>query len=154
MDKDVLDFWGNFFINAAKGQRQLDEMADWSRQALTLWMDWSASFQKLCNLDAFAPVSSPPKESNRFGDDARKSLLDGYLRLWGIKAGPDEHLKLIRKYEELKEKLNLQEETIHHLKLLLEEARRENMALAGTRHRDSHVEQDSHSNKVQSSYQS
>lgn len=152
MDKDLLDFWGNFFINAAKGQKQLDEMADWSRQTLTLLMDWSASFQKLCNLD-FAPVSSPLRgEQKRPGDDIQKSFLDGYLKLWGLKTGPDEHLQLIRKYEELKERLSFHEETIRHLKLLLEESRRENLALMSMRHRETGSELDSQWNGSPSDY--
>ena len=32
MDKYFMEFWGNFLISAAKGERQLDEMARWIDQ--------------------------------------------------------------------------------------------------------------------------
>jgi sugar diacid utilization regulator len=37
----------------------------------------------------------------------------------------DEHLELVRKYEELKKKVAVHEETIKHLRMLLEEKRAE-----------------------------
>jgi hypothetical protein len=37
----------------------------------------------------------------------------------------DKHMALIKKYEELKEKVSAQEETINHLRLLLEEKKTE-----------------------------
>jgi hypothetical protein len=37
----------------------------------------------------------------------------------------NEHLALVKKYEELKEKVTVQEETINHLRLLLEQKKTE-----------------------------
>jgi NCAIR mutase (PurE)-related protein len=52
-------------------------------------------------------------------ENFQKSFKD-YLNLMGV-VSKDEHLALVRKYEELKEKLGAQEETIKHLRMLLEE---------------------------------
>ena len=32
MDSRFLEFWGNFLLSAAKGQKQMEEMADWVGQ--------------------------------------------------------------------------------------------------------------------------
>lgn len=153
MDKDLMDFWGNLFLNAAKSQKQLEEMTELTRNAFNRFMEWTSSFQKM-GLDALTP-SAPnfAKEWNNAGDGHQKSFMDGYLRLWGMKASPDEHLQLIRKYEELKEKLASHEETIRHLRLLLDEAKRENLALAtAMRHRESNTEMEGQWTKALSSY--
>lgn len=153
MDKDLMDLWGNFFINAAKSQKQMEEMAEWGREAVNKFVDWSASFQKIYNLEAFTPAgNSHPREWNRGGDNTQKSLVGGLMKFWGVKNGPDEHLQLIRRYEELKERLIMQEETIRHLRLLLEDARRENLALMASRHRESNTEVEHQWNKTPAGY--
>jgi hypothetical protein len=47
-----------------------------------------------------------------------------YLRLMGV-VPKDKHLTLVKKYEELKEKVAAQEETINNLRMLLEEKKAE-----------------------------
>lgn len=143
MNKELMDFWGNFFINAAKGQKQMEETADWSRRMVDTLVVWTASFQKLYNLEALVPAAGYQSRDWNRNDGSQKSLVGGFMKLWGVKNGPgDEHVELIKRYEELKERLMMQEETIRHLRILLEDARRENLSLTASRYRDSAVDVD------------
>ena len=63
------------------------------------------------------------KAWKRASENFLKSFND-YMDLMGM-VPKDKHLALIKKYEELKEKVAAQEETINHLKMLLEEKKTE-----------------------------
>ena len=56
-------------------------------------------------------------------EDFQKSFKD-YLRLMGV-VPKEEHLTLVKKYEELKEKFAFQEDTIKNLRMLLDEKKAE-----------------------------
>ena len=119
MDKHFLEFWGNFLINAAKGQKQLEDMARWMTQGLKGFEDLTAMFRKFYGLDR-TPESAPGyvKTWEKAAKDFQKSFQD-YLNLFGV-VPRQEHLELVKKYEALKEKVTAQEETINRLRMLLE----------------------------------
>jgi BMFP domain-containing protein YqiC len=117
MDKDFLEFWGNFLLTAAKSQEKLEEMSKWIHQGFRGFENLQAMFRKYYRLDEDSPNYS--NEWNKAEADFRQSFQD-YLSLLGL-VPREEHLALVKKYEQLKEKLVAQEETIRHLKMLLEE---------------------------------
>jgi hypothetical protein len=120
MDKQFLEFWGNLLINAAKGQKQMEDMAKWITQGLKGIEDLTAMFRKFYGLDRLSEGSPDYQEMwKRAEKDFQKSFQD-YLNLFGV-VSKQEHLALVRKYEELKEKVANQEETIKHLRMLLDE---------------------------------
>ena len=122
MDKNFLEFWGNFLINAAKGQEQLENMTKWVRQDFTGFEEMTALFQKVYGLDKVNQVNPAyPQMFNDAQANFKKSFND-YLNLLGV-VSRDEHLELMKKYEELKEKAASQEETIKYLRMLLGEAK-------------------------------
>lgn len=122
MANSFMECWGNFFTNAAKEQR-FPEIADWAR-VFSRFMDWAALVPKSCALESLTPPGIQfMKEWNTFGKELNKSFLAAVFEFWGIKADPERYLELVKKYEELKEKIASQEETIKHLRLLLDEAR-------------------------------
>ena len=55
MDKNFLEFWGNFFINAAKGQQQLEDMGQWMSQGFKGFEELTAMFRKCYGLDQLSP---------------------------------------------------------------------------------------------------
>lgn len=122
MDRHFLEFWGNFLINAAKGQKQLEDMAKWLNQDLNGHEDLTAMFRKYYGLDRLNKDSPEYQETwKKAEEDFRKSFRD-YLRLFRF-VPKEEHLALAKKCEELEEKVAIQEETIRRLwKLLAEKA--------------------------------
>jgi phage tail tape-measure protein len=120
VDRHFLEFWGNFLINAAKGQKQMEDMAKWMTQGLKGFEDLTTMFRKFYGLDKLSE-SAPDyvKTWEKAVQDFQKSFQD-YLNLFGV-VPRQEHLELVKKYEALNEKLAEQDKTIKHLRILLEE---------------------------------
>jgi tetratricopeptide (TPR) repeat protein len=120
VDKHFLEFWGNFLINAAKGQKQMEDMSKWMQQGFEGFDELTAMFKKFYGLEHMEKDTPIYMETwKQASENFQKSFKD-YLRLMGV-VPKDEHLALVKKYEELKEKVADQEETIKHLRMLLEE---------------------------------
>jgi hypothetical protein len=124
VDKHFLEFWGNFLINAAKEQKRMEDLSKWMQQGFKGFDDLTEMFKKFYGLehmekDTPAYMDTWEKASENFLNSYKD-----YLNSMGM-VSKDEHLTLIRKYEELKEKAAAQEETINHLRLLLEEKKTE-----------------------------
>ncbi len=124
MDRQFLEFWGNFMLNAAKSQKQLEDMAEWMKGGFTGFQDLTSTFEKVYGLKE-VEKESPDYLKMWAGaqEDFTKSFKD-YLTMLGV-VPRDEHLALVKKYEELKEKVASQEETIRHLRMLLSQAKME-----------------------------
>lgn len=119
MDKQFLEFWGNFLLNAAKSKQQVEDFNSWMKNSFGGFGDITAMFKKAYGLDA-------PEKTPEYADLWKKSSED-FLKLFKESVGAmgmiskEEHLSLIKKYEMLKEKAETQEETIRHLRMLLGE---------------------------------
>jgi uncharacterized coiled-coil protein SlyX len=127
MDSQFLEFWGKFFLNTAKGQKAIEDMAAWMRQGFTGFEEMTALFQKTYGLDQVAKESPDYCEMWKKAQEDFKSSFTDYLALFGV-VPRDEHMALVKKYEELKEKVASQEETIKHLQMLLSQAKTEEVA--------------------------
>ena len=120
MDTHFLEFWGNFLINAAKGQKQLEDMSKWMQQGFEGFDELTAMFTKFYGLEHMGKDSPDYMATwKKASEDFIKSFKE-YLSLMGV-VPKEEHLALVKKYEELKEKVASQEETIKHLRMLLGE---------------------------------
>jgi len=120
MDRHFLEFWGNFLINAAKGQKQLEDISKWMQQGFEGFDELTGMFKKFYGLEHMEKNTPAYMETwKKASENFQKSFKD-YLRLMGV-VSKDEHLTLVKKYEELKEKVAAQEETINNLRMLLEE---------------------------------
>jgi SMC interacting uncharacterized protein involved in chromosome segregation len=131
-DEKFLEFWGNFLLSAARGKKQADDIGTWTRQyfknmnqimaasqkSFSDLSEFSVMFRKFYGLDQI-PEQSKEYESKMktSASDFQKSLND-YLGMMGM-VSKAEHLALVGKYEKLKEKCESQEETIRHLRMLL-----------------------------------
>jgi uncharacterized coiled-coil protein SlyX len=120
MDKHFLEFWGNFMVNVAKGQKQLDDMAKWMGQGFKGFEYLTALFRKCYGLDRLNEASPDYLKLWKKSEADFWESFKSYLALFGV-VPKDEHLALVKKYEELKEKAASQEETIRHLRMLLGE---------------------------------
>ena len=124
MDKNFLEFWGNFLINTAKEQQRMEDLSKWMQQGFKGFDELTAMFNKFYGLEQTKKDTPAYMETwKKASENFQKSFKD-YLRLMGV-VPKVEHLDLVKKYEELKEKVLAQEETINHLRLLLEEKKTE-----------------------------
>lgn len=118
MDSNFMEFLGNVLSNMAKGQRQMEEMAQWIRQGFKGFEDLTTVFRKAYGLDR---LSQDDPEYLKVWKEAEKEFRKSfgeYLGLFGV-VPQEEHLELVRKYEKLKKKVAIQEETIENLQKLL-----------------------------------
>ena len=118
MDRHFLEFWGNYLTNAAKGQKQLEDMAAWMGQGLRGFEYLTTLFRQCYGLDELE-VDSPEylKTWKKAEQDFRMAFKD-YLSFFGV-VPREEHLALVKKCEELEQEVAAREETIKHLRLLL-----------------------------------
>lgn len=120
MDKQFLEMWGNYLINVAKGQKQMEDMFKWMAGDYSGFPDITAMFRKAYGLEE-SPEDRPDfTEGWRKAGEAFEKSFREYLRMMGM-VSKEEHLNLVRKYEALKAKAAEQEETIEHLRMLLNE---------------------------------
>ena len=120
MDRHFLEFWGNFLINVAKGQKQMEDMSKWMQQGFEGSDELTGMFKKFYGLEHMKKDTPTYMETWKQASENFQESFKDYLRLMGV-VPKDEHLALVKKYEELKEKVADQEETIKHLRMLLEE---------------------------------
>jgi hypothetical protein len=117
MDRHFLEFWGNFLINAAKGQQQFDELNQWMHQGFKGFEELASLFRKAYGLEK--PESTPEYQQtwHKATREFRESL-NAYFSLLGV-IPLSEHLALLEKYEALKKENAGQLETIQRLRDLL-----------------------------------
>lgn len=124
MDKRFLEFWGNLLINSAKQQKRLEDLAEWMQQGFKGFDELTAMFNKFYGLEHLKKDTPAYMETWETASENFLNSFKDYLDLMGM-VPKNEHLALVKKYEELKEKVAAQEETINHLRLLLEEEKTE-----------------------------
>lgn len=119
MDKHFLEFWGNFLINTAKEQKRMEDLSKWIQQGLQGFDELTAMFNKFYGLEQMEKNTPAYTETWKKASEKFLKSFNDYMGLMGM-VPKDEHLALIKKYEELKAKVAAQEETINNLRLLLE----------------------------------
>jgi len=122
MDKYFLEFWGNSLLNAAKSQKQFEELTTWVQQGFKGFEEMTTLFLKIYGLDNAAKGSPDYLMAWKKAEEEFRQSFHDYMSMLGFVA-KNEHLELVRKYEELKEKFDSQEETVRHLRLLLSESK-------------------------------
>lgn len=120
MNRHFLEFWGKALLEAAKSQKQLEDLAKWFQQGFLGFQDYTQLFKAAYGFDEMAE-DNPDYLSmwKKAEDDFRRSFKD-YLNLFGV-VPREEYASLVRKYEDLREKAAEQEQTIKQLRMLAEE---------------------------------
>ena len=104
MNKDFLEFWGNFLLQAAKGQRQLEEAMKWVQlgtESIEAQRDFWNSFGA-----AKKEIENKPDTVEMWGkslEDFRKSYRE-FVKLFGM-VPMDQYQVLLKKNEALEKKL-------------------------------------------------
>ena len=120
MDRQFLEFLGSFFLNAAKGQKQLEDMTRWIRGGFSGFDDLTRMFRKFYGMNEL-PLASP--DYARAWETASENFKKSYhewLNLMSV-IPKSEYQTLQKKCEGLEEKVASQDETIRQLRKLLSE---------------------------------
>jgi len=120
MNRHFMEFWGKALLEAAKSQKQLEDLAKWFQQGFLGFQDYTQLFKSSYGLDEVAE-DSPDfltlwKKAEK---DFRDSFKD-YLILLGV-VPREEYASLARENQRLREQMAEQEETIKYLRMLADE---------------------------------
>ncbi len=130
MNKEFLEFWGKFLLDAAKGQKQLEEFSRWITGGFREFGDLTEQFKKVYGLDKLSEDDPEyPSLWEKSVKDFRETFKE-YLELFNL-VPREKYDELARQCEELKEKVRLQEEKIKQLERLLGERGIDYVNMAG-----------------------
>ena len=120
MDSRFLEFWGNFLLSAARGQKQMEDMARWMNQGFKAagFEDLAAMFTRAYGLAGPDPEKVPDADFWQAAGQQFRSSFEEYMKLMGM-VPREEHRRLEKKYEALKKECDAHKETISHLRELL-----------------------------------
>ena len=120
MDRQFLEFWGNYLLAAAKGQKQLEDLNQWIRQGFSGFEELTAMFNKFYGLH---PSSGEDADSSNAWQNAAADFsnsFNAYLDLMGL-VSKEKYRELEQKHAALQKKVAEQEDTIKILRNLLAE---------------------------------
>ena len=120
MDSQFLEFWGNYLLAAARGQKQLEDLNQWISQGLSGFEELTAMFKKYYGLER--PRSEDPDAAQAWQNAAAdfRNSFKMYLNLMGL-VPKDKYRMLEQKHAALQKKVAEQEDTINLLRGLLAE---------------------------------
>jgi len=120
MDRNFYEFWGQMFLNLAKGQKQIEDFRKWFGQGLMGYESMNAMFRKAYGLDRIEEESPDYTEIwKKSVETFQKSFREGLSLMEVVPKG--EYEKLAQKCAALEKTVAEQEETIRTLKRLLTE---------------------------------
>jgi BMFP domain-containing protein YqiC len=120
MDRHFLEFWGKFLLQAAKSQKQLEDLSTWLHRGFFNLQDFTTPFQQAYGLEQ---VDHDSPDYLKLWEKAEENFRESFREYLNLLGGVprEEYQALAENYEQLKEKAAQQEETIKQLKKLLEE---------------------------------
>ena len=118
MDRHFLEFWGNLMIQAAKGQKQSEDLSQWFNQGVKVLNEITTLFGKFYGLEPLSyETPSILKSWEKAFEDFQRSFKE-YLTIFGF-VPRQEYDRILQEYEALKNKVTQQKETIKKLQMLL-----------------------------------
>ncbi|HOD70374.1 MAG: hypothetical protein BWZ01_02949 [Deltaproteobacteria bacterium ADurb.BinA179] len=121
----AFELWGNMFLNAARGQKLMEDFSRMMKGDLGSFQDLFEMYAKWWGMDFFLrDLPEYFSASIKAAEDFQKSFTGGFLSLmscpWNYPL-QSEYQALLKDYEELKEKTQRQEEEIGRLRSVLDE---------------------------------
>jgi hypothetical protein len=120
MDRHFLEFWGQYLLAAAKGQKQLEDLNQWICQGFSGFEELTAMFKKFYGLEHPPQKNSDSAKAWENAAAGFRNSFNAYLDLMGA-VPRDQYQALERKCAALQKKVADQEETINILRSLLTE---------------------------------
>lgn len=120
MDRQFLEFLGSFFLNVAKGQKQLEDMTEWMSRGFRGFKELTDLFCKLYGMDRL-PHDSPDyvKAWETAAQNFQKSYRE-WMNLMNV-ISKSEYQILEKKCAALEKKVARQDKTIQQLQNQLSE---------------------------------
>jgi hypothetical protein len=116
MDKNMLEFWGKTFLNAARSQQQMENMKDMNKmfgQNTSVDNPFMSSMLKTFGLQKDENKSPEGiAEFTKKAADTYKEFFQSYTSMFDV-VSKEEYNKLLKENEELKEKIAEKEKTIN-----------------------------------------
>lgn len=120
MDRNFYEFWGQMFLNLAKGQKQIEDFRKWFGQGLMGYESMNAMFRKAYGLDRIEEESPDYAEIWKKSVETFQKSFRESLALMDV-VPRSEYDALAEKCAALEKTVTEQEETIRTLKRLLNE---------------------------------
>ena len=120
MDSKFLEFWGNYLLAAARGQKQLEDLNQWIGQGFSGFEELTAMFKKFYGLERPRKQDSDSNKAWQKAVADFRNSFDAYLDLMGV-VPKGEFRALEQKYAALQKRVAEQEDTIKVLRKLLAE---------------------------------
>lgn len=138
MDKNLMEFWGNLLVGAAKSQRQWEELTAAMNKGLPGLENFAGLFQPSQNADEglnkgvgqWAAQSAAYLAAWQKAVSGMQNAYTDFLKLTGVVPEHD-YRELSRKCEELEEQVRQQQETIRNLNELLRMRHHSTAAVSG-----------------------
>ena len=119
MDKQFLEFWGNYLIAVARGQSQLEEFVRWMGRGLEGADKLTDQFKKIYGLEKLDPNDPASAESWKTASEAFRHSFKNFFEQTGWVAKSD-YTALEKENRALKNKISELESTISRLRELLD----------------------------------
>ena len=84
MDRQFLEFWGNYLLAAAKGQKQLEDLNQWLNQGFSGFEELTAMFKKFYGLEHTPQKNSDSTKAWENAVAGFRNSFDAYLDLMGV----------------------------------------------------------------------
>ena len=84
MDRQFLEFWGNYLLAAAKGQKQLEDLNQWLRQGFSGFEELTAMFKKFYGLERSPVEISDSAKACESAAAGFRNSFNAYLDLMGV----------------------------------------------------------------------
>ena len=118
MDSQFYEFWGQFLINVAQGQKQVEEMSAWMKKGFAGADDLTELFRRCYGLKAPDSTSNP-----QAWQEAIANFQDTFAQFaaqWGWVPQAD-HQQALEKCAALEKQVEAQQSTIRELRDLLDQ---------------------------------
>jgi hypothetical protein len=120
MDSQFLEFWGQYLLAAAKGQKQLEDLNQWICRGFSGFEELTAMFKQFYGLERPPDENSDSAKAWENAVAGFRDSFNAYLDLMGV-VPRDKYLALEQKCITLQNEVADQEETIKLLRSLLTE---------------------------------
>jgi uncharacterized coiled-coil protein SlyX len=118
MDRQFLEFLGSFFLNAARGQKQLEDMTQWISGGFSGFDELTNMFRKFYGMNGLPLASADYARAWEEASENFKKSYHEWLNLMSV-IPKSEYQALKKKCDALEEKVATQDDTIQHLRDLL-----------------------------------
>ena len=120
MDRQFLEFLGHFYLNAARGQKQIEDMAKWMGGGFSGFDELTKMFREFYGISAMKLASAEYNKAWEKASENFKRSYQEWLKLMSV-VPKSEFEALKKKNAALEEKIRSEQETIQYLRRLLNE---------------------------------